>query len=124
MTYDLPDLLLMLNQMEASALDDLQFGVIHFNDEFMVERYNRYEQIATGVRPERVIGNHVFTQVAQCMNNYLVAQRFEDAMATGTVLDDALPYVLTWKMRPTRVTLRLLWSPASYGGYVIIQRAD
>jgi photoactive yellow protein len=124
MTYDLPDLLLMLNQMEASALDDLPFGVIHFNDAFIVERYNRVEQQATGAKPERVIGTHVFTQVAQCMNNYLVAQRFEDAMAAGVSLDATLPYVLTWKMRPTAVTLRLLWSTASDGGYIIIARAD
>jgi photoactive yellow protein len=124
MTYDLPDLLLVLNQMEAAALDDLPFGVIHFNEEFIVERYNRYEQNATGAKPERVIGSHVFTQVAQCMNNYMVAQRFEDAMASRLPLDATLPYVLTWKMRPTAVTLRLLWSAASNGGYVIIQRAD
>lgn len=124
MTYDLPDLLLMLNQMEASALDDLPFGVIHFNDAFTVERYNRVEQQATGAKPERVVGTHVFTQVAQCMNNYLVAQRFEDAMAAGVSLDATLPYVLTWKMRPTAVTLRLLWSTASDGGYIIIVRAD
>lgn len=124
MQYDMPELLLTLNQMEAAALDELPFGVIHFSDVFIVERYNRYEQDATGLEPEKVIGSHVFTQVAQCMNNFMVAQRFEDAMAQGVPLDITLPYVLTWKMRPTAVTLRLLWSAASYGGYVIIQRAD
>ena len=124
MNYDLPDLLLVLNQMEAAALDDLPFGVIHFNNEFIVERYNRYEQLATGLKQDKVIGKHVFTQVAQCMNNFMVAQRFEDSMANGEPLDESLPYVLTWKMRPTAVTLRLLWSSASDGGYVIVKRAD
>ena len=124
MQYDMPELLLTLNQMEAAALDELPFGVIHFNDAFIVERYNRYEQDATGLKPEKVIGCHVFTQVAQCMNNYMVAQHFEDAMAKRVSLDLSIPYVLTWKMLPTAVTLRLLWSTASDGGYVIIQRAD
>jgi hypothetical protein len=45
-------------------------------------------------------------------------------MAAGVSLDATLPYVLTWKMRPTAVTLRLLWSTASDGGYIIIARAD
>ena len=61
----------------------------------------------------RVVGQPLFTVVAPCMNNYLVAQRFEDAAATGTVLDATIDYVLTLRMRPMKVHLRLLASAES-----------
>jgi hypothetical protein len=39
-----------------------------------------------------------------CMNNFMVAQRFEDEDVLDTVID----YVLTFRMRPTPVKLRLV----------------
>jgi hypothetical protein len=56
------------------------------------------------------------------MNNYLVAQRFEDSAAAGTELDETLDYVLTLRMRPSRVRLRLLAAPGTALRYVCIER--
>jgi hypothetical protein len=56
------------------------------------------------------------------MNNFMVAQRFEDALADGTLLDDTIDYVLTLRMRPVKVALRLLASPAGSHRYVLVQR--
>jgi hypothetical protein len=53
--------------------------VIGFDHESIVRRYNAFESKASGLSPERVLGKHLFSSVAQCMNNYMVAQRFEDA---------------------------------------------
>jgi hypothetical protein len=58
------------------------------------------------------------------MNNYLVAQRFEDAAATGDLLDATIDYVLTLRMRPVKVKLRLLASAASAHRYVLVQRSS
>jgi hypothetical protein len=51
-----------------------------------------------------------------------VAQRFEDAAQNGEVLDLLLDYVLTLRMRPTNVQLRLLSAPGAHYRYVLIRR--
>ena len=64
----------------------------------MVQRYNATESRMAGLSPERVLGLPLFTTVAPCMNNYLVAQRFDDARERGEPLDDTIDYVLTLRM--------------------------
>jgi photoactive yellow protein len=103
-------------------LDDLAFGVIGFDSEAVVRRYNAFESMASCMVPERVIGEALFTTVAPCMNNFLVGQRFEDAAAEGSVLDEVIDYVLTLRMRPTKVRLRLLAAPGLSLRYVLIDR--
>ena len=85
-------------------------------------RYNEFESKAAGLTAHRVLGQPLFTVVAPCMNNFLVAQRFEDAFETGAVLDATINYVLTLRMRPTKVALRLLASPGAAMRYVLIER--
>lgn len=69
-----------------------------------------------------MVGSALFTVVAPCMNNFMVAQRFEDAAAEATTLDTSIDYVLTLRMRPVKVKLRLLASPGSAMRYVLVQR--
>jgi hypothetical protein len=57
------------------------------------------------------------------MNNFMVAQRFADARAEGAPLDDTINYVLTLRMRPTKVRLRLLYQPGAALAYVLVQRS-
>ena len=57
------------------------------------------------------------------MNNFLVAQRFEDALLNSTPLDDIVDYVLTLRMRPVKVKLRLLSVPGADNRYVLVQRS-
>lgn len=56
------------------------------------------------------------------MNNFLVAQRFDDAVLSQAPLDAELDYVLTLRMRPTPVRLRLLWTSRSQMRYVLVYR--
>jgi len=118
-----PKLHPFLEQSGAEALDALDFGVIGFDAEGLVQRYNAFESKAAGLSPERVLGHALFTVVAPCMNNFMVAQRFDDAQQTGTTLDDTIDYVLTLRMRPVKVKLRLLASPAEKIRYVLVYRA-
>jgi hypothetical protein len=60
--------------------------------------------------------------VAPCLNNFMVAQRFEDAQDDGAPLDDTIDYVLTLRMRPVKVKLRLLAAPDCAVRYVLVQR--
>jgi photoactive yellow protein len=103
-------------------LDALSFGVIGFDASGVVRRYNSFESKAAGLSSARVLGHPLFTVVAPCMNNFMVAQRFEDALANGTPLDDIVDYVLTLRMRPVKVKLRLLAVPGADTRYVVVQR--
>ncbi len=122
LAFDDPTLIQRLEGLDYERLDAADFGVIAFDDQCIVRRYSAYESRAAGLPREKVVGLHFFAVVAQCMNNYLVAQRFEDAQAAGTALDDTLDYVLTLRMKPCRVKLRLLAEPGRAWRYVCVQR--
>lgn len=120
--FDQPALIETLDTLDHAGLDRAAFGVIGFDAGGTVQRYNAVESHSTGLHPDKVIGQPLFTQIAQCMNNYLVAQRFEDATAAGEALDATIDFMLTWRMRPTPVRLRMLQHPAIATRYVLIQR--
>ncbi|NIA52736.1 phosphonate transporter [Massilia sp. TW-1] len=122
LTFDTPNLLAHLALLSADELDRLDFGVIGFDDATCVCRYNRFEASAAGLTPAGVLGQPLFTNVAPCLNNSMVAQRFEDAEDDGTALDDTIAYVLTLRMRPVKVALRLLAAPGVPVRYVLVQR--
>lgn len=110
--------LTFLDTLDREQCDALPFGVVGLSPAGLVEVYNRTESNLAGLPLESVLGTHFFANTAQCMNNYLVAQRFED----DPELDDVLDYVLTLRMRPTPVRLRLLKTAAVLRRYVLIQR--
>ncbi len=85
----------------------------------MVTVYNATESKNAGLSPQRVLGKHFFEEVAPCMNNFMVAQRFDDV----DELDEIIPYVLTLRMRPTPVRLRLLKAPGCTTRFVLIERS-
>lgn len=122
--FEDPALLPALHGLSDAALDGLAFGVIAIDAAMNVQRYNRCESQASGLLPQRVIGRHLFTDIAQCMNNFMVAQKLEDARSTGGALDETLDYVLTWRMKPTPVQLRLLSAPDVPLQYLLLRRSD
>lgn len=121
--FDQPDLLHAIADASAEELDRLEFGVIGFDAETVVTDYNAFESRAAGLSAQQVLGQPLFTLVAPCMNNFMVRQRFEDAAQSGTELDDTIDYVLTLRMRPVKVKLRLLASTKRNSRYVLVQRA-
>ena len=121
--FDESGLLNHLSALLDNELDQLDFGVIGFDAKGVVCLYNAFESEAAGLSPSRVMGQALFTVVAPCMNNYLVAQRFEDAATAEGVLDATIDYVLTLRMRPVKVRLRLLAAPGATYRYVLVQRS-
>jgi photoactive yellow protein len=121
-TFACPDLSGDLDSLSDEALDALDFGVIAIDDQGVVGRYNAFESKAAGLSIPRVLGQPLFTVVAPCMNNFLVAQRFEDAQESGSALDATVDYVLTLRMRPVKVKLRLLAAPGGAWRYVLVNR--
>ena len=113
-----------LSQVSNEQLNALEFGVIGFDDEGLVKVYNAYESKVAGLSLDSVIDADLFSTVAPCMNNFLVAQKFEDAIDEKADLDETMDYVLTLKMKPTRVKLRLISAPQLPYHYVIILRSN
>jgi photoactive yellow protein len=107
-----------LTEMDSGRLDEVPFGVIGFTSDATVTIYNATESKNAGLSPQRVLGKHFFGEVAPCMNNFMIAQRFDDE----EVLDDIISYVLTLRMRPTPVRLRLLKAPGCATRFVLIER--
>lgn len=120
-----PGLPQALHQTSDAELDELDFGVIGFGHDAdaRVQRYNATERRGSGLEVAKVVGLPLFGVVAQCMNNFMVAQRFEDADAAGEALDVELDYTFTLRMRPTPVRLRLLSRPDVPLRYIAVQRA-
>jgi photoactive yellow protein len=109
-----------LDTMSTAELDELDFGVIGFDDGTVVREYNAAEAQSAGLAPGRVLGSPLFTVVAPCMNNYMVAQRYVEAAASGKALDATIDYVLTLRMRPSKVRLRLLARPGTKLRYLLV----
>lgn len=111
-----------LDQLSDHQLDSLHFGVIGFDRDCKVRRFNRVEQTSAGLTQAKVLGLHIFEAVAPCLNNFLVAQRYHDASIATETLDDTVEHMLTFHMRLTPATLRLLSNPAVAMRYLLIQR--
>ena len=122
LSFDDARLLNSLIQTTDIELDALDFGVIGFDAETVVRTYNTFESKCSGLSVDRVKGQSMFTVVAPCMNNYLVAQRFDDAATSGGALDATIDYVLTLRMRPVKVKLRLLAEPGAAMRFVLVLR--
>lgn len=122
-TFEQPDVLQLLEKGNSAELDLLDFGVIGMDSNNNVQTYNTTEAKFAGLTRENVLGANLFTTVAPCMNNFMVAQRFEDALASGQDLDVTIDYVLTLRMRPKQVRLRLLARHGSALRYVLIKPA-
>jgi len=116
------DILASVDGISDADADQLAFGVIGFDGSNIVRRYNAWESKAAGLSTANVLGREMFTEIAPCMNNFMIAQRFEDALAEGTVLDATIDYVLTLRMRPIKVKLRLLAAPGATYRYVLVLR--
>ena len=107
-----------LESMASDRVDALPFGVVGLAPDGTAEVYNATESKLAGIPRSIVLGWSYFAETAQCMNNFMVAQRFEDEPE----IDDVIDYVLTLRMRPTPVRLRLLKTPSCARRYLLIQR--
>lgn len=118
MDFDSPGILASLVSMEGEALDELEYGVVGMKLDGTVTHYNHAESVLAGLDKTAVMGQHFFEETAPCMNNFLVAQKLFDEAS----VDESLSYVLTVRMKPTPVTLRLLKSSDQDRMFVLVRR--
>jgi photoactive yellow protein len=122
LSADTADLYDQLEQLSHEGLDELEFGVIGFDNQGIVRLYNQFETSLAGMSSSRTIGQALFTTVAPCMNNFMVAQHYEDAQRQAHPLDTTVDWVFTLRMRPSKVKLRLLAKPGQAMRYVVVTR--
>lgn len=107
-----------LDAASDTFLNALPYGVIGMAATGEVEIFNATEERLSGLKREKLLGQPFFLAIGVCMNNYLVAQRFEDEAELDVILD----YVLTFRMRPTPVKLRLLKQIGLRRHFLLVQR--
>ena len=118
--FSQPNLGEELSKLTDSELEALDFGVTGLDDEGLVTKYNTYLVNLSGVSIQKAVGFHYFSNVAPCMNNFMVAQKLEDAIDESTPLDETMNYVLSVRMKPTKVKLRLIHDSKLSASYVLI----
>lgn len=103
--------------LDELDLDTLDFGVVRMDPSGIVVNYNKRESEISGLSPERVIGRAFFPDVAICMHNFMVSHRYDESAD----LDEMLDYVLTVRMDPKPVKLRLLQRADGPFRYLLVQ---
>ncbi len=122
MSFVSDELLSQFPQMNSEQLDAFDFGVVRVDDRGVIQSYNRYESSLANIAPSVAIGKNFFTQVAPCTNNRLIYGKFKEGMAVGE-LNALVPYVFTYRMRPTLVQVRMWRDPATRTNWVMVKRA-
>jgi len=110
-----------LDEASDAELDEMSYGVIGFDAEGKTRRYSAYESRLSGLKQEQVIGRHFFEEVGRCMNNRMVARRFDNALAKDEPLDCVIDYMLAFRSQLTPVKLRLLSQPGAPLRYLLVQ---
>ena len=107
-----------LDAASAPDLDELGFGVVRMDRTGTVVAYNQTEALSAGLKPERVLGRHFFSDVAPCTLNTQISQ----PLLQESSLDTELDYVFALRMKVTPVRLRLLKGPDSPHMYMLVKR--
>lgn len=118
MEFDDPAIHQYLDVLDPDGLNALPFGAVGLTGGNIVEFYNTFESQLSGLAVERVVGRHFFNTIAPCMNNYMVAGRFDNEPS----LDVTIPYVLTLRIQYTPVLLRLLRQPDRSRRWLLVRR--
>lgn len=102
-SFNDPSLPEWLDSQSDDAYDTLGFGLVKMDYTGTITAYNIALSSLAGVSKENALGKNFFTQVAPCTNNFMVAEKYQNA-----VLDETIPYMFTYITKPTPVELRLI----------------
>jgi photoactive yellow protein len=110
-----------LEQLSASALDALSFGVIRIDAAGRVVFFSHTEAKQSGYGDRDAIGKKLFTELAPCMGTPDFARRVELAQAAGT-LDICFEQVGDFDDRERKLRVRMV-AAAAGGAWIVLQRA-
>jgi photoactive yellow protein len=113
-----------MQSLTREQFDDLAFGIIELDRNFIVRNYNRPESLLARRTPEDTIGKHFFTEVAPCADNPEFRGRIEALMAPdATAKDVRFEYVFRFAWGQRNVIIRALRDGGSCWVFVTPVRA-
>ncbi|MEL6699059.1 MAG: photoactive yellow protein [Bacteroidota bacterium] len=120
-SFDQKNIYPHLDAASAEELDKAEFGIVRLGSGGRIEYMNRYEATLAKLKQEDTMGKHFFTQVAPCTNNFLVAEKYK---AEAGSRDETMDYIFTYRVKPTKVKLRLLTNPQNQYQYLLVKRRE
>ncbi len=112
------DILQKLIVSSETERDSVDFGVIEIDYSNIIIDYNSIEEGLSGYKKDFVSGKNLFLDIAPCMNNYIVALKFEEKED----FDEITPYILSFKIKPVSVDLRLIKNKELKRAFILIKR--
>ncbi|HLT39626.1 MAG TPA: PAS domain-containing protein [Enhygromyxa sp.] len=98
-----------IRALTREQYDELAFGIIELDRNFVVRNYNRPESLLARRKPEDTIGKHFFRDVAPCTDNREFRGRIEALMAPDAVVTEArFDYVFEFPWGRRSVIIRAL----------------
>jgi len=109
----------LLSRTSWDRLDEAPFGIIHLNQDGVVQAYNQFEAQFSGRSASGTIGRNFFQEVAPCTQSRFFRGRYQEGLAKKD-LDVTFSYTFTYRMRPTIVDVRMI-QDLPEGGWVLIR---
>lgn len=114
--FDAPRIADLLERLSPEEADALDFGLIAIDHDGRVVVYNRFEAERAGLSPGRVLGRHLFGEVAPCMDVPDIG-----GVLSGGAADVTRPFTFAFRMRLTPVTLRLVCADGGQRRFVLVR---
>ena len=121
MTFVSSEILSKLGSLSRAEADTAPFGIVQMDNTGKIILYNKWESEFGGVPVATAEGKNFFTEIAPCTNNKLVAGRYRDGLESKS-LNVELNYTFTYKMKPTNVTLHLLYDSDSTTSWIFVNK--
>lgn len=111
------EILAFLESSNEEQLDLLPFGAIVMDPAGTVLHYNQYESNLSGIPRSETMGKNFFEHIAPCTKNPMIAEKF---LKSSERLDETFRFIFTYRIKPTRVKLRLLTHPEIHRSYLLV----
>jgi photoactive yellow protein len=111
---------IQIDELPEEEFDRLPFGAVELDAEGRVLRYNQYESRLSGIKKDRAIGKHFFTELAPCTDVQEFYGRFKQGVARKS-LHEEFRYHFAFKRNPIDVTVTLFYSPLTKSIWVFVR---
>lgn len=113
------DLILSADEMSATELDQLPYGMIQLDAAGRILRFNAVESRLASLPQQQQLGKHFFTEVAPCTKVQEFYGRFKEGV-TRESLDTSFQFHFAFKQNPRDVTVRLFYSKRTRSVWVMV----
>jgi photoactive yellow protein len=111
---------IQIDELPEEEFDRLPFGAIELDEGGRVLRYNEYESRLSGIKKDRAIGKHFFTELVPCTDVQEFYGRFQQGVARKS-LHEEFRYHFAFKRHPIDVTITLFYSPLTKSIWVFVR---